>query len=308
MQILFAPLQGYTDFDFRNTHNAVYGHIDAYYTPFVRLESGGSFRPKDIKDISPERNTVPRLVPQLIASSHDEAAAIVTMLANQGYKEIDINMGCPHRLMTIKGKGAAILSSPEKVADVLSVTNDFPDITFTLKMRTGMDNHDECLALAPIINASRLAHVTVHPRTGRQQYTGEADRDAFDRFAQLCDKPLVFNGDLLTTDDIDAVMTRFPSLAGVMVGRGLLANPALAMEWKTGKTLDDHERRALLRRFVTALRTAYEERMQGEKQLLMHLHPMWEYLYPEMEKRDRKRIIKSSKLAVYTRCVDEALR
>lgn len=308
MQIHFAPLQGYTDFDYRNTHNAVYGHIDTYYSPFVRLEKGNSFRPKDIKDITPANNTVPHFVPQIIASSRDEAAAIIDMLRAEGHTAVDINMGCPHRLMTIRGKGAAILSSPDKVADVLSVTSEYEDVTFTLKMRTGMQSHTECLALADIINGSRLAHVTVHPRTGRQQYDGNADRDAFAQFAAVCDKPLIYNGDVTTCDDIDELAAQFSGLKGVMIGRGLLANPALAMEWKTGTRLDDKQRKVMLRKFASMLRAAYEERMQGESQVLSHLKPLWEYLYPEMDKRDRKKIIKSNKLATYTRCVDEALR
>lgn len=308
MQFHFAPLQGYTDYDYRNTHATVYGPADTYYTPFVRLEKGREFRPKDLKDISPDNNHVPHIVPQLIAGTHDEAAAIIDMMHDMGYHEIDINMGCPHRLMVIKGKGAAILAQPARVADVLRVTDEYPDITFTLKMRTGMDSHDECLALAPVINAHRLAHVTVHPRTGRQQYTGRADRDAFARFASACDKPLVYNGDIATCADIDAVIARFPQLAGIMIGRGLLANPALISEWKTGTETDPKARRTALRKFHGTLLAAYRERMQGEAQILAHLKPHWEYLYPELDKHLRKQITKAGRLTAYIRAVEEALR
>ncbi len=308
MQIYHAPMQGHTDFDYRNTHAAVYGHIDAYYSPFVRLEKSTSFRNKDIKDIDPANNTAPKFVPQLIASTPTEADEIAKMLIAKGHKEIDINMGCPHRLMTIKGKGAAMLSDPGKVADVLAVADEHPDVEFTLKIRSGMQSHDECLAAASAINNSRIKHVTLHPRTAKQQYTGEASREAFARFAEACSKPLVYNGDITTCEDIDSIASQFPQLKGIMIGRGLLSNPALAMEWATGNELDEKQRKELLRKFTTMLRQAYEQRMQGGSQVLSHLKPMWEHLYPGMHKRERKKIIKSNNLESYERHVAEALR
>ena len=63
--IHFAPLQGYTDSVYREAHTRVFGGVDTYYTPFVRIEKGG-FRNKDLKDIACDRNRQVHVVPQLI--------------------------------------------------------------------------------------------------------------------------------------------------------------------------------------------------------------------------------------------------
>jgi tRNA-dihydrouridine synthase len=71
MKLYAAPLQGFTEAPWRNLHQEVFGGIDAYYTPFVRMEKG-EFRNKDVREIASENNTVSRLIPQLIASTPAE--------------------------------------------------------------------------------------------------------------------------------------------------------------------------------------------------------------------------------------------
>lgn len=72
LPIHFAPLQGYTEAIYRNAHDAFFGGVDTYYTPFVRLEKG-NFRRRDVRGIEPENNGVTHLIPQLIASSARES-------------------------------------------------------------------------------------------------------------------------------------------------------------------------------------------------------------------------------------------
>lgn len=89
--IHFAPLQGYTDSVYREAHTRVFGGVDTYYTPFVRIEKGG-FRNKDLKDIACDRNRQVHVVPQLIASTPDEFRSIVRLFQENGYREADINL------------------------------------------------------------------------------------------------------------------------------------------------------------------------------------------------------------------------
>ena len=106
--IYAAPLQGFTEVAWRNAHAQCLGGVDAYYTPFVRLEKG-EIRNKDRRDVSPEENTVPRLVPQVIASEPEELKVLTDFLTSQGYREIDVNMGCPFPLIVRRGKGGGYL-------------------------------------------------------------------------------------------------------------------------------------------------------------------------------------------------------
>ena len=84
--IHFAPLQGYTDSVYREAHTRVFGGVDTYYTPFVRIEKGG-FRNKDLKDIACDRNRQVHVVPQLIASTPDEFRPIVRLFQENGYRK-----------------------------------------------------------------------------------------------------------------------------------------------------------------------------------------------------------------------------
>lgn len=111
----------------------------------------------------------------------------------------------------------------------------YPQIHFSVKLRLGWENAEECLALLPLFNALPLTHIILHPRLGKQQYKGEVDLSGFEAFYNGCEKPLLYNGDLHTVEDIQTITERFPKLAGVVIGRGLLANPALAWEYRQGK-------------------------------------------------------------------------
>ena len=148
---------------------------------------------------------------------------------------IDINMGCPFPLITKKCKGAGILTYPDKVKAILDILDNFEEISFSLKIRSGMNESSECMQLADIINESRIDYVTMHPRTGIQQYKGLADRTVYKDFADRCSKPMIYNGDIKTIDDIKSIEDITPNTKGVMIGRGLLENPALAMEYNEGK-------------------------------------------------------------------------
>lgn len=152
LPIHFAPLQGYTDVIYRNAHAACFGGIDTYYTPFVRLEKGG-FRHRDVRGIEPGNNQVPHLIPQLIAPSFEKAEKILSLLIEKGYKEVDINMGCPFPMLAKRHNGSGILPYPEEVQALLSwLITEYPQISFSIKMRLGWEDPEECLKLAPIIN------------------------------------------------------------------------------------------------------------------------------------------------------------
>ena len=65
--------------------------------------------------------------------------------------------------------------------------------------------------------------------------------EGFEAFYKECAHPLFYNGDLHTAEDIRSITTRFPRLAGIVIGRGLLANPALALEYKQGTPISSDE-------------------------------------------------------------------
>lgn len=306
-KIHFAPLQGYTDAVYREAHSRIFGGVENYYTPFVRLEKEG-FRNKELRDIAPEHNQDVSVIPQLIAATPDEFRRIAAFFREKGYRQADINMGCPFPMQARLHRGAGILPYKEEAVALLDTIREFPEISFSLKLRLGWEQPDESLALLPFINSLPLAHITLHPRIGLQQYKGTVDMDGFSRFYEACTLPLFYNGDLGSLEDIHSITDRFPSLKGVMLGRGLLSHPWLAAEYANGKTLSATEKQTRLAGFHRLLAEQYSLRLEGgDHQILAKLKTLWDYLLPDAEKRLRKKVIKSSNLTVYYSAVKELL-
>ena len=303
LPIHFAPLQGYTDVIYRNAHAACFGGINAYYTPFVRLEKG-TFRHRDVRGIEPGNNQVPHLIPQLIAPTAEKAEKILSLFIEKGYKEADINMGCPFPILAKRHNGSGILPYPEEVQALLSLITKYPQISFSIKMRLGWEDPEECLKLAPIINELPLRQVVMHPRLGKQQYKGEVDLKAFEAFQHVCKHPLIYNGDINHIEDIHRIQEQFPGLAGMMIGRGLLANPALAWEYQQNRTLEFDEMKEKIQSMHTYVYEEYIEQLKGgDLQILNKMKAFWEYLLPNADRKLLKAIHKSSNLHKYTQAV-----
>ena len=177
LYIAFAPLQGYTDAVYRRAHWECVGGVDEYYTPFVRMEKG-EVRRKDLRDTDPLRNAGVPTVPQVIARDADEFARLCDALQDQGWRRIDLNMGCPFPMQVKAGRGSGLLQHPDRVEAIAREMQRRPEAIFSVKMRLGQENEAEGLALLPIVNGMPLTHVTLHPRLGRQQYKGIPNREA----------------------------------------------------------------------------------------------------------------------------------
>lgn len=297
-KIEFAPLQGYTDAIYRTIHNKVFGGINCYYSPFIRLEKG-EVRQKDIKDILPENNENINLVPQIIVNSNEEFLKLTELVCNLGYKRIDINMGCPFPLQTKKGRGAALLQNTNHLEDIVESINSINDIDFSIKMRLGMDSAEDAKGALEIINKAKLHHLTIHPRIAKQQYKGEIDYQTFDYIYQNCLHPIIYNGDILSQEDIYNIINIYPKIEGIMIGRGLLAKPYLAMELNKTIRLSVSERLSMIMKLHDAIYDHYSSVMQGEHQLLLKMKTFWEYLDEEIGKKPYKAIKKSVNIKKY---------
>lgn len=174
-------------------------------------------------------------------------------------------------------------------------------------MRLGWEEKSEWKSLIEIINNAPLSHVTMHPRLGIEQYKKPVDIDAFAEFYNACKHPVVYNGDLLTLQDIQRVENEFPKLKGIMLGRGLLANPALGVEYSSGKAMANKDCAALVRKMHDRMHDVMSQRLQGNTQYLNKLKPYWEYLLPDMLKRDKKAILKATTIDKYMQAVNEGL-
>lgn len=303
LPIHFAPLQGHTEAIYRNAHAECFGGVDTYYTPFVRLEKG-NFRHRDVREIGADKNRVAHLIPQLIASSKEKAETILALFIEKGYKEVDINLGCPFPLLAKRHNGSGMLPYPEEVKALLDIIPQYPQISFSVKMRLGWENEQESMELIDFLNDTPLRQITMHPRLGKMQYKGSVDLEGFAAFYDACKHPLVYNGDIMNTEDIHRITERFPKLAGIMIGRGLLANPALALEYKENRVLSNDELIGKVKALHTAIFNEYSDQLKGgDAQMLNKMKELWVYLMPEADRKLLKAIHKSGSLSKYQQAV-----
>ena len=284
--IYFAPLQGYTEAFYRRAHNAVIGGVAEYVMPFLRLEKN-ELRPKDLRELGRAVHNPPNTVPQVLVKSPEELKTLIAPIAKAGYTKVDLNFGCPFPKVTQHGYGAGILPFPDAVRPVLSELSQYPQIEFSVKMRIGLESADELPPLIPLLNDAPLRHVVVHPRLGKQQYSGDLDMESFRFFVQNSVHPVIYNGDIRTIEDA------LP-YHDIMIGRGLLANPLLALEIKEG-TIDAQSRLA----FLLAFHKALVVELQDIEQPLPKLKTIWDYFLPNAEPHLRKKLLKSRTLDDY---------
>ena len=298
-----APIQGLTELPWRTFHHRVYGDgVTAYHTPFLRVERG-EVRLRDLKALESEMNEGVPLIPQIIFRDLREFEMLVDSVVKAGYHTIDINMGCPFPPQVHHGRGAGMMANRELLSALPEVMGSrYPEVKFTLKMRLGVERPDEWREAIDLINALPLERVTVHPRTARQQYGGELHLEEFGALLEASTHPVVYNGDIVTPADIDAMIERFPGVAGVMIGRGLFSRPSIVAEWRAGSGRDEAERARDMLELHGLLYDYYTDRVSGDGQLMGKLKPFWDYL----EGVDR-RTLKMMKKAVTLRKYDEAV-
>lgn len=296
--VLAAPLQGVTDNVWRMAQHSVFGGVDAYYAPFMRVEHG-EIRRKDLRDVEPERNEGTTLIPQILACAPEHALMMVTALQQMGYSRIDINLGCPFPPIALHRKGSGMLAYPDLVEQLFGALATVTTVQYSVKMRIGWDKSDQWRDILPLMDIIKPVHIAIHPRTGKQQYKGELDIEQFEALLASSPWPVVYNGSLRTVQDIELTVQRYPTLAAVMVGSGLAADPGmLAPEAISGD----------YRRFHDLLVEGYSDQLNGgEAQLVRHLQDIWQTFLPGIDRKLFKAIRKSHTLDQYLNAASAAL-
>ena len=298
VQVLAAPLQGVTDSVWRRAQHSVFGGVDAYYSPFMRVERG-EIRRKDLRDVEPGRNSGITLIPQILACQSDHAVMMVNALKQMGYHRIDINLGCPFPPIALHHKGSGLLAYPDLVEGLFKSLATTDGVEYSVKMRIGWDKNDQWRDILPLMEIIDPVIIAVHPRTGKQQYKGELDMEQFEALLEASSRPVVYNGGLHSVKDIEDAVARYSGIAAVMVGSGLAANPGMLIE---DASPDDY------RRFHDLLVEGYVEQLNGgEAQLVRRLQDIWQTFLPGTNHKLFKAIRKSRTLDQYRTAAAAAL-
>lgn len=302
MKIYFAPMEGITGYIFRNIFDEFYGPVDKYFAPFIAPAENKPLTPRDRKDLAPENNSKINLVPQILACRSDHFIEASEVLVSMGYKEVNLNLGCPSGTVCAKGKGAGFL--PETLAlskfleDIYSWSAS-KSVRISIKTRLGYYDPDEFYDLVEIFNGFPVSELIVHPRIRGDFYKGDIRREYYKYAQEHARFPLVYNGNINSTGDYDDLCDYLggkPDL--VMIGRGLIADPDLAARLLgEGREQDP----ARFRKFHDALYHEYQKVMSPDINVLYKMKELWAYWRYLFEDHDRdiRRLLKAKKYKEY---------
>lgn len=305
MILSLAPMEGITGHVFRRVHAEVFGPLDRYYTPFLAPPRVGKhFGGKAAREIDPANNEGLDVVPQLLTKNADEFVWAAQVLADMGYREVNLNLGCPSGTVVAKGKGSGFLRDLDGLEAFLTDVCERSPLPVSVKTRLGLVDDDEFEQILDLYCRMSLAGLIVHPRVQKDRYTGVPRQGLYDEALERAPFPVAYNGDIFSTADMDALVAACPATRHVMLGRGLLANPALGRMIKGGPAASVSE----LREFHDKLYGSYVDEMGGNA--VFRMKEWW--FYAKCAFADpaavHKMVRKTRKIDEYEAAVDRVFR
>lgn len=260
MMFSLAPMEGLTGHVFRRVHAACFGPLDRYYTPFLAPPRvGSSFGKRAMREIDPANNQGLTVVPQLLTRQADEFVWASQLLAEMGYQEVNLNVGCPSGTVVSKGKGAGFLRHVDELDSFLEEVCARSAVPVSVKTRLGIQDDEEYGRILAMYCRHPLAELIVHPRVQKDRYQGVPRWELYGKTLQEAPFPVAYNGDIVACDTFEELVAAYPETRHVMIGRGILTNPALVRMLRGGAAATLAE----LERFHNQLFSAYQEEIGG---------------------------------------------
>lgn len=299
--LLSSPLQGFTDFRFRNAFQKYFGGIDTFYAPYIRLNGKFVIKPAYQRDLQLKNNDTLTVIPQIMTCSADEFLFVVKYVQSLGYKELNWNLGCPYPMVTNRGMGSGLIKDPEKIDDILNRVHSETDITISMKMRMGYEEPSEILQVFPVLEKYPIKNVAIHARIGKQLYKGGVDLDSFQKCLDTSKHKIYYNGDITTVEGYRKMKQRFPAIDHWMLGRGLIADPFLPNMIKSNSLEYPTNRMEVFSKFHDTLYAEFENALSGPKHILMKMNSYWEYFGESFSEQQKlvKKIRKAKTIEKY---------
>ncbi len=271
----FAPLDGITKAVYRRVWSRCFGGADRCFIPYFSPTKEHLLTARERVELLPENNPATELVPQVMANRAEELVWAGEVARDMGYREVNLNAGCPSGTVTAKGKGAGLLARPDALEALLEGACGKLCLPLSVKARIGFASPDEFPRLLEIFNRYPLRSLILHVRVRKDKYSGPLHYDAFALALRESKNPVAYNGDLRTVGEVADFAARFPDADAVMIGRGGVADPALFRKLRGGPPAS----RAELQAFAAALFDEYTRFYDGQTGLAARrMREVWFYL------------------------------
>ncbi|MBR2528490.1 MAG: tRNA-dihydrouridine synthase family protein [Blautia sp.] len=309
MKFYLAPMEEVTGYVFRNVHSRLFGKLDKYVTPFVSPMQKRGLKSRDRKEIDPQNNKDLPVVPQVLTNHAEALVHTARLVKGLGYGELNLNLGCPSATVVPKRKGSGFLADPEELESFFQEVYfqlKSTDPVISVKTRLGLTRPEEFYDILPVFNRYPIGELIIHPRIQTDFYRNQPKLEYFAWAMSHCPLPLCYNGDITDVDHYCRLRESFPSLGAVMIGRGLVRNPALVREIKGGDRVTSEELSVYERELYKGYCEAYGE----ERNAVFKMKEVWYYLSDMLPEETRekklKKIRKATRPDQYRQAADEA--
>ena len=301
MQIYFAPLEGITGYVFRNAYEKYYGGIDKYFTPFISPHTKKLMDSREKRDILPENNKGLTIVPQVLTNKAEDLIDLAKQLhEDYGYEEINLNLGCPSKTVTTKGKGSGFLEYPDQMEEFFDRYFKACEVKLSIKTRIGYYEVEEAQRLLHLYERFPFEEIIIHPRLGCQMYKGVPYYDVFEEYLGRTKHSLCYNGDINSFEDLQKLDSKWENCDKFMLGRGLIARPGMLDGKMENQPLSQEEWNRF-KSFHDEIVEGYYAYMCEDRNTLFKMKELWTWwavMFPGKEKIIKK-IKKSTTLQEY---------
>ena len=313
MKYYLAPMEGITTYIYRNAYNHYFGGIDKYFTPFIASKK---MNRRELNEILPEHNEGIDVVPQILTNRADEFLQITNKIAEYGYQTVNLNLGCPSGTVTARKRGAGFLSVPDELDNFLYEIFDKSPLKISIKTRIGIASIEEWDRILEIYKKYPIEELIIHPRLQKELYKFTPHEEAYlTAVNELGDTiPLCYNGDITSQESYDKLKNTVGKINCVMIGRGILRNPALISELKHSEAKESDSAKLFtkenLRAFHDEIFAGYAAGMAGETPTLFKMKDLWTYLSESFTESDKhlKKIRKAGGYSEYKIAVNNLFR
>ncbi|MDB2060270.1 tRNA dihydrouridine synthase, partial [Clostridium perfringens] len=238
---------------------------------------------------------------QILTNDSEGFILTAKKLKDLGYDEINLNLGCPSGTVVGKKRGSGFLAHREELDKFLEEIFKIDDMKLSIKTRLGMDKPEEFYELIKIYNKYPMEELIIHPRTRQDFYGNKPNLEVFKDAISLSKNPVCYNGDIFTLEDHNKLVEEFKEVDKIMLGRGVLANPALMNEILNNEFMDKN----VLKEFHDEIFSKYREVFNEDRNAMFRMKELWGYMIYMFSnnKKYAKKIKKAQKVVDYNQAV-----
>ena len=224
--VALAPMAGVTDASYRQFIKKIAPEA-IVFTEFLSTDAIHFGAEKTLKMLEFDPEIEKPFIVQVFGNKRDHFISACKVIEEMGADGIDINMGCPAAKVVSSCHGSALIRRVDLAMDVVDAAVNAVKIPVSVKTRLGWESSDELIPFCQKLVEAGASALTIHGRTYKQKFTGEADWNPIYELKRSISVPVIGNGDVWSAED---ALEKLQNLDGVMIGRGTMGNPWVMRE------------------------------------------------------------------------------